>query len=66
MEYLINNFTNYNNSINQESQIKKIYNNFINRNNINNNMLSLANSTRHSNFIPDINRYRSKNKFLII
>jgi hypothetical protein len=66
MEYLINNFTNYNNSINQESQIKKIYNNFINRNNINNNMFSLTNSTRHSNFIPDINRYRSKNKFLII
>ena len=66
MEYLINNFTNYNNNINNESQLKKLYNNFMNRNNICNNALSLTNSTRHSNFVPEIKKNKSKNIILLI
>ena len=65
MEYLINNFTNYNNNYNSENQIKKLYNNFMNRNNICSNALSLTNSARHSNFVPDIKKNKSKYKFLI-
>ena len=65
MEYLINNFTNYNNNYNSETQIKKLYNNFMNRNNICSNALSLTNSARHSNFVPDIKKNKSKYKFLI-
>jgi hypothetical protein len=60
MEYLINNFTNYNNNINSDAQIKKIYNNFMNRNNICSSAFSLTNSTRHSNFVPEIKNNKSK------
>ena len=60
MENLINNFTNYNNNYNNDSQIKKIYSNFMNRNNICSNAFSLTNSTRHSNFIPELNKKQSK------
>ena len=63
MEYLINNFTNYNNNINSDSQIKKIYNNFMNRNNICSSAFSLTNSTRHSNFVPEIKNNKSKKIF---
>ena len=65
MEYLINNFTNYNNNYSSESQIKKLYNNFMNRNNICSNALSLTNSTRHSHFVSDIKKNKSKYNFLI-
>ena len=65
MEYLINNFTNYNNGYSNENQLRKLCNNFMNRNNLYNNALSLTNSTRHSNFVPDLNRNRSKNIFLL-
>ena len=63
MEYLINNFTNYNNNINSDAQIKKIYNNFMNRNNICSSAFSLTNSTRHSNFVPEIKNNKSKKIF---
>ena len=63
MEYLINNFTNYNNNINSDVQIKKIYNNFMNRNNICSSAFSLTNSTRHSNFVPEIKNNKSKKIF---
>ena len=65
MEYLINNFTNYNNNYSSESQIKKLYNNFMNRNNICSNALSLTNSTRHSHFVSDIKKNKSKYNILI-
>ena len=60
MEYLINNFTNYNSNYTNDSQIKKIYSNFMNRNNICSNAFSLTNSTRHSNFVPELNKKQSK------
>ena len=63
MEYLISNFTNYNNNISNETQIRKLYNNFINRNSIYNNAFSLSNSTKHSNFVPEIKKNKSKNIF---
>ena len=63
MEYLVNNFTNYNNNFNSDAQIKKIYNNFMNRNNICSSAFSLTNSTRHSNFVPEIKKNKSKNIF---
>ena len=66
MEYLINNFTNYNNNYTNDSQIKKIYSNFMNRNNICSNALSLTNSTRHSNFVPELNKKQSKSILLFI
>ena len=66
MEYLINNFTNYNNNYTNDSQIKKIYSNFMNRNNICSNALSLTNSTRHSNFVPELNKKQSKYILLFI
>ena len=65
MEYLINNYTNYNNNYSSESQIKKLYNNFMNRNNICSNALSLTNSTRHSHFVSDIKKNKSKYNILI-
>ena len=65
MEYLINNFTNYNNNYSSESQIKKLYNSFMNRNNICSNALSLTNSTRHSHFVSDIKKNKSKYNILI-
>lgn len=63
MECLISNFTNHYNNFSNENQIKKLYNNFINRNDINNNAFSLTNSTRHSNFVPEIKKNKSKNIF---
>ena len=35
-------------------------NNFMNRNNMCSNAFSLTNSTRHSNFVPEINKCKSK------
>ena len=60
MECLINNFTNYNSNYSNDSQLKKIYSNFMNRNNICSNAFSLTNSTRHSNFVPELNKKQSK------
>ena len=60
MEYLINNFTNYNNNYSNDTQLRKLYNNFMNRNNMCSNAFSLTNSTRHSNFVPEINKCKSK------
>jgi hypothetical protein len=60
MECLINNFTNYNSNYSNDSQLKKIYSNFMNRNNIYSNAFSLTNSTRHSNFVPELNKKQSK------
>ena len=60
MECLINNFTNYNSNYSNDSQLKKIYSNFMNRNNICTNAFSLTNSTRHSNFVPELNKKQSK------
>ena len=58
------NYMNINNQ-KDKNRIKKLYNNFMNRNNICSNALSLTNSARHSHFVPDIKKNKSKYKFLI-